>query len=138
MLYTVLWSGVGIGLVVALFLREEIDVNVSPIRNPVYVTMSDGTIRNAYDLRLRNKEGDDRAFQLSITSEAQLTLRIEGVEGPSVMVPANETKTQRVFIEAAPGSPAAEAHSTPVRIWVEDPVSTARVHKDTVFSGQGD
>ena len=60
-LYTVLWAGVGIALVVALFLRIDIDMNVTPVRNPTFVTLSDGSIRNTYDLRLRNKQGEDRA-----------------------------------------------------------------------------
>ena len=33
---------VGILLLVALFMRSEIDLHVSPVRNPVFVTMSDG------------------------------------------------------------------------------------------------
>ena len=41
-LYTTLWAAVGIGLIVALFLRTEIDVNVTPVRNPTFVTLSDG------------------------------------------------------------------------------------------------
>ena len=71
-LYTSLWSLVGVGLVVALFMQADIDVTVAPIRNPVYVTMSDGTIRNAYDLRLRNKHGEDRPFRLSVSSRARM------------------------------------------------------------------
>ena len=49
-------AAVGVGLIVALFLRSPIDVNVTPVRNPTFVTLSDGTIRNAYDVRLRNKQ----------------------------------------------------------------------------------
>ena len=36
---------------------RDIDVSVTPVRNPTFVTLSDGTIRNTYDLRLRNKHG---------------------------------------------------------------------------------
>ena len=43
-LYTVLWAGVGALLIVALFLRSPIDVSVTPVRNPTYVTLSDGSI----------------------------------------------------------------------------------------------
>ena len=53
---------VGIGLVVALFLRTDIEMNVTPVRNPPFVTLSDGSIRDTYDLRLRNKHGEDRWF----------------------------------------------------------------------------
>jgi polyferredoxin len=42
MLYTVLWAGGGVALVVALFLRTDIDVNVTPVRNPTFVVLSDG------------------------------------------------------------------------------------------------
>lgn len=62
--FTLLWAGVGIALIVALFLRAPIEVNVTPIRNPQFVTLSDGSIRNAYDLRLRNKQGEDRVFAI--------------------------------------------------------------------------
>jgi cytochrome c oxidase accessory protein FixG len=62
-LYTVLWAAVGIGLVFALFIRSDISVTVAPIRNPVYVTMSDGSIRNTYDVRLRNAMGEERPFR---------------------------------------------------------------------------
>lgn len=65
-MYSVLWSGIGIALVVALFLRTEIDINVTPVRNPQYVILSDGAIRNTYDLRLRNKHGEDRWFDFSL------------------------------------------------------------------------
>ena len=136
-LYTVLWAAVGIGLVVALFMRSDIDVNVSPVRNPTFVTLSDGTIRNTYDLRLRNKTGDDALFSVSVTSEAGLVLRLEGSEDALVRVPANETLQQRVYIEAGPGSPAAVTDRTDLRLWIADTRGTARVHHDTVFNGKG-
>jgi polyferredoxin len=59
-LYTVLWGGVGLGLIVALFMRTDIDMSISPIRNPTIVVLSDGAIRNAYDMRLRNMGGEPR------------------------------------------------------------------------------
>ncbi len=141
-LYTVLWAGVGIALVVALFLRTEIDVNVTPVRNPTYVTLSDGSIRNTYDLRLRNKHGEDRWFHISITSGARLDVAIEGTEELRVLVPANETFQTRVYVTAAAGTVAAEQERTDVTIWVEDrgtesQPGTDRVHKDTVFNGKG-
>ena len=138
MLYTVLWAGVGIGLVVALFVRAEIDVNVTPVRNPTYVTLSDGSIRNAYDLRLRNKHGDDRVFRLSLVSDAPLRIALEGTADLSVLVPANKTLEQRVYVTAAPGSDGAVTDRSVLRFWVEDVVGDERVSKDTVFNGKDD
>ena len=50
-------------------MRTDIDVNVTPVRNPQYVTLSDGSIRNTYDLRLRNKSGQDETYRVTLTSE---------------------------------------------------------------------
>ena len=135
-LYTVLWAGVGVGLVVALFLRSPIDLSVTPVRNPTFVTLSDGGIRNAYDLRLRNMQGEDAQFALSVTSDRQVTMSLEGAEGLTITVPANETMQQRVYLTAAPGSEAAAEERSYVRIWVEQPGTTSRIHHDTVFNGK--
>ena len=135
-LYTVLWAGVGVGLVVALFLRSPIDVSVTPVRNPTYVTLSDGSIRNTYDLRLRNMQGTDAAFTINVTSAARVETALEGVEGLTVTVPANQTMSQRVYLTAAAGSEAAIADRTDVRLWIEQEGTTNRVHHDTIFNGK--
>ena len=136
-LYTVMWSGVGIALIVALFIRSPIDVNVTPVRNPLYVTLSDGAIRNTYELRLRNKFADDRLFEISQTSDAPLQISLEGTDGTTVNVPADATRTQRVYIVAPKGSAAAVAKRTPVRLWIEDVKGGDRIHVDTIFNGKG-
>ena len=135
-LYTVLWAGVGIGLVVALFLRSPIDVSVTPVRNPTYVTLSDGSIRNAYDLRLRNMQGADAQFTLAVTSDVLVGMSVEGSDTLTVTVPANETMQQRVYLTAAPDSDAATEDRSEVRIWVEEIGTTNRIHQDTVFNGK--
>ena len=146
-LYTVLWSLVGVGLIVALFLRSPIDVNVTPVRNPEFVVLSDGSIRNSYDLRLRNKYGEDHWFAFSATSDAGETfiLSLEGEDSLKVRVPANDTRTQRLFITAPTGTIGATTDRSEIRLWVQDLGAvdgTAavpgrdRVHKDTVFNGK--
>lgn len=135
-MYTTLWSLVGIGLLVALLIRPEIDMTVSPIRNPTFVTLSDGSIRNTYDVRLRNKHGDDRAFDLTVANETDLALSLEGVDAGSVIVNANETLLQRVYITAPKGSAPATSDRTEFRLWVEDKLGDELVHTDTVFNGR--
>ena len=134
-IYTALWSIVGLALVFMLFVRPEIDVTVAPIRNPQYVTMSDGSIRNTYDIRLRNKHGDDRPFRISVKGDPVLRVELEGTVYESVKVPANETLLQRVYVIAPPRSVPATAERTDTRFWVEDLISGERVNKDTVFMG---
>ncbi len=136
-MYTVLWSGVGVALVVALFLRSPIDVNVTPVRNPTFVTLSDGAIRNTYDVRLLNKQGQDEQFDFSLTSDSPLRIALEGTSELTVTVKANEQKTQRVYVFADPGSIAATSDRTQLRLWIEQVGSTNRVSHDTIFNGKG-
>jgi hypothetical protein len=100
--------------------------------------LSDGAIRNAYDLRLRNKTGTDAWFWVTITSAGRLTVAVEGTEEPRVLVPANETLETRVFVEAAAETEAAQADRTDLRLWVSSDDGTQRVWHDTIFNGKGE
>ncbi|ART99983.1 cytochrome c oxidase accessory protein CcoG [Yoonia vestfoldensis] len=136
MLYTALWALIGVGLVFAMFIRADLEMTVSPVRNPTFVVLSDGTVRNIYDIRLLNKLGDDRAFTLSLVSDQPLDITLEGEDRDIVTVPANETMLQRVYVSAAPGTPAASADRTELRFWVEDAITGERAFTDTIFNGR--
>lgn len=111
-------------------------MTVAPVRNPTYVTMSDGSIRNAYDIRLLNKHGDDREFHMSLTSDALLRIDLEGTDLVSVTVPANETLLQRVYVTARRDDPSAARARTDLRFWVEDLTSGERAYTNSIFNGK--
>lgn len=136
MMYITLWSLVGIGLLVALIMRPAIDMTVAPVRNPTYVTLSDGAIRNTYELRLRNKHGEERPFKVVVEGVDDLSTTLEGVEGDVVMVPADTAKLQRLYVVAPKASEAAAGEATGFRIVVEDVSSGETSYKDTVFNGR--
>lgn len=136
MVYTGLWSTIGFLLVVALFVRQDIDVTVAPIRNPTFVTLSDGTIRNTYEVRLRNKNQQDRLFNVSVRGDVAYYLQLEGSKFQSINVPADSTLIQRVYVMAPVGSLPANSDVSDVRIWVEDLGNGDRAFKDTVFNGK--
>jgi polyferredoxin len=135
MIYFALWSLIGVGLVWALFARSPIDLTVAPVRNPTYVTLADGTIRNTYDIRLRNQNNEARPFELSLTTTAPLAIALEGEDDLTVEVPPDETLLQRVYVTAAPDTAPAGAARTDFRFWVEDSVSGARAYSDSFFNG---
>jgi len=137
LIYTALWSGVGIALLVALFVRPEIEVTVAPIRNPVFVTMSDGSIRNTYDIRIRNKNNDERLFRISVTGDPAMRIQLEGTPYGSITVPADESFLQRVYVIAPPGSTKAEGGLNDVRFWIEDLTNGDRAYQDSNFTGKG-
>ncbi|PZX10906.1 cytochrome c oxidase accessory protein FixG [Palleronia aestuarii] len=135
-LYTVAWSAIGVFLVVALFVRPEIDMTVAPVRNPTFVTLSDGSVRNAYDVRLRNKHGEARPFRLSLSADEGLGIEVQGTADTVVEVPADATRRERVYVVATPEAAAASRGRTEVRLWVEDSVSGERSFEDTIFNGR--
>ncbi|MGD9863716.1 MAG: cytochrome c oxidase accessory protein CcoG [Pseudodonghicola sp.] len=136
-LYTTLWSLVGFGLVFALFIRPDIDLTVAPVRNPTFVTLSDGSIRNTYDMRLRNKHGEARPFKLSVVGDPTLRIQLEGTPYDSVEVPADTAYLQRVYVVSPKGSGPSSTDATPIRFWVEDLASGERAYKDSTFNGKG-
>ena len=136
MLYTALWSLVGIGLVFALFIRPDIEFTVAPVRNPTFVTLSDGSVRNAYEVRLLNKHGDDRPFRVTLKGDPSLRVQLEGTPYETVTVPANETFRQTVFVIAPRNAAPAENERTPFRFWVEDITTGDRAYTDTIFNGR--
>ena len=134
-LYTVMWSGIGVLIVLALLMRSQVDMNVTPVRNPLFVTLSDGTIRNAYELRLRNKQHDDVTYELGVDAAGPLALTVEGEEGRRLTVPADQTMTRRVYLSAPPQSPLAMSETTPIRLTARDPAGAA-ADVETVFHGK--
>ena len=135
-MYTALWSLVGFGLVFALFIRADIEMSVAPVRNPIFVTLSDGSIRNTYDVRLLNKHGEDRPFRLSVVGDPALRIQLEGTPYESVNVPADTSFLQKVYVIAPAGSDPANSERTQFRLWAEDTSNGERAHKDTIFNGR--
>ncbi len=144
LLYFTLWAGFGVALVVALFMRSPLDFNVTPSRDPLFVTQSDGTIRNIYTLRIRNKHGENVEYRVSVEVPGEgaaggLALSLEGRAGDTVTVPADELLNQRLYLEAAPGSALATGGRSDIRIWLEEvgAETPARDQVGTVFNGKG-
>ncbi|TYB82104.1 cytochrome c oxidase accessory protein CcoG [Maritimibacter fusiformis] len=136
-LYTVLWAAVGVGLTVALFVRPDMQVTLHPVRNPTYVTLSDGAIRNTYEVGVRNMHGDERAFTFSLPEDSPLSIALEGRDDLVLLAPADAEAKVRVYVTAPAGSEAATSDRTDIRIWVEDEASGDRAARDTVFNGRG-
>ncbi|WP_415639328.1 cytochrome c oxidase accessory protein CcoG, partial [Paracoccus nototheniae] len=135
-LYTVLWAGIGVGLVVALFMRPSIGLTVAPVRNPTFVMLSDASIRNTYDIRLRNQNPEARDFAISVTGDPDAVVTLEGAPGNTLRIGPDQTFLQRVYVTAPPGSDAATRDRTDLRLWVEDLGNADRAHQDAVFNGK--
>jgi cytochrome c oxidase accessory protein FixG len=103
------WAGIGLAMLFALGNRTRIDVSVLQTRNPQWVRLSDGSIRNGYTVKVRNMEGRPRTVEISIDGLARATLWTEasGRSGASTnlkldVAPDQVAQTQ-LFV-GAPGS----------------------------------
>jgi polyferredoxin len=115
----ILW--VGAVMVWALPSRSITSVNVIHDRNPEYVMLSDGGVRNAYTVRILNKRTTPRAFAVSVEGLPDATVETIGANGGEgnqvVAVEADQTRELRVIVSVA--TPPAEP-SVPVTFVVTD------------------
>jgi len=98
-LYAVAMVVVAAIMLVALVMRPELDVNVLHDRNPLYVRLSDGGVRNGYTMRLLNKRYVPRAFKISVQGlPAGAKLDMIGHEGGVVPVPPDNLQSVTLYV----------------------------------------
>ena len=73
-------AAVGAIMLYALLTRTLLDINVLHDRNPVAVKLSDGSIRNAYTVRLLNKRGFDRVIAIDVDGPVNATIHVVGAD----------------------------------------------------------
>ncbi len=86
---------------VALALRSDLEVNVLRDRNPVYVQLSDGGVRNGYTVKLLNKLYDQQNFSIAVQGLPGAKLSIVGHEheqDPVVSVPPDDLQSVRLYV----------------------------------------
>lgn len=106
---TILYAGlialVGAIMLISLAMRERIDLSVMHDRNPVFVRLSDGSIRNAFTIRIANKHLEERRYVLSVEGLPEVVLDIVGgtldQEGrPILTVKPDQTLEARLLVTA--------------------------------------
>jgi len=129
LIYFAAWSAVGLGLLYALVSRDRLEVNVQKDRNPVFVTLSDGSIRNGYTVKLLNMIPEPRVVFLSIEGLPGATMSVSGIDQPvgvSFAIPVEPDKLRelKVFVS----QPTRDVHhgSTHFRFIAEDKQSFER------------
>ncbi|MGH1420072.1 MAG: cytochrome c oxidase accessory protein CcoG [Hyphomicrobiaceae bacterium] len=102
-IYATIYTLIGLGLLTALLLRDRLDVNVLHERNPVFVRLSDGSIRNGYQLKILNMKTEPRRFEISISGLEGAKIRF-GSRGDTrdtdsqVSVRANRLANIKTFV----------------------------------------
>ncbi|MBZ0216399.1 MAG: 4Fe-4S dicluster domain-containing protein, partial [Fimbriimonadaceae bacterium] len=145
LVYTGVWILAGLLMLLMLVSRDRLDVNVIRDRNPVFVQLSNGDIRNGYTVKILNMEAQPRTFRLSTEGLAGATMAEANQGNQSarhidIAVEADKLRSVRVLVSTARNN--LDGAQTPFKfIVVEQTLSTdpagdgERVEYDTVFRG---
>ena len=122
-IYALVIALVGGIMLYTLATRSLLDANVLHDRNPVAVRLSDGSIRNAYTMRLLNKSGFDRVVTVDVDGPANAVVHVVGADSvtpdrPMIVIPRDSTSELRLLVTApAESNP---EKSIPVHFHVTD------------------
>ena len=122
LLYAGLIGAVCVIMLAALANRSTLEINVLHDRNPPYVLLSDGSIRNGYTVKILNKLHEPREFQLEVAGLAGARLAILGMEPDArIRVTTDDLRELRVFVTLPRAEVARLSQSvTPFALMVRD------------------
>jgi cytochrome c oxidase accessory protein FixG len=106
LMYVAVFASVGLGLLVTLLSRDRLELNVLKDRNPQFVKLSDGSIRNGYTIKVLNMVPVKRDVELSL----------EGLEGATMVAePSNQPEGRSLKFAVEPDQ------ASPLKIFVKLP-----------------
>ena len=116
--YLAVWSAIGLALLFALGARNHIDISVAKDRNPPFMLMSGGEVRNAYTVKLRNMESRPRLMEIGLIGLPGAVMWSDDMPRSAAArvlrrtVPADQPAAIRVFVIAPPGTASQELNFT--------------------------
>ncbi len=125
-IYVVLILAVAGIMAYTLATRSRLGLNVLHDRNPLFVQLSEGGIRNGYTIRILNKYLEPTDYVLSLEGLPGATLEAIGSERrqdgwPVITVEPDRTREVRVLVNSKGGEKPPE--STPITFWVTNPAT---------------
>jgi len=135
LIYTGLLVLVAAIMAATLFTRSSLDVNILRDRNPLFVVLSDGSIRNGYTLKIVNKDHSVQQLALRVDGLPGATVAVLGAEGEALVLKAapDRVASYRIFV-SAPRSELTSA-STSVTFVLTDTAHAVEVRHATTFRG---
>ena len=124
-LYATMIAIVGSIMLYALATRATVGVNVLHERNPLYVLLSDGSVRNDYTLRILNK-GGDRTFELDLSGLPSATVKVAGIPlgaNGKTIVEVGQDQTREIRVSVQVGNPVLPKTAIDIEFKVTDTVT---------------
>ena len=101
--YICIMALVGGLMLYALLNRSPLDITVLHDRNPLFVQLSSGKIRNGYVLKIQNKTHEHRLYTLSIEGLDNVMIDVKAagdVDAENLYVPADAVGTYHIYVSA--------------------------------------
>lgn len=139
-LYSALIAAVGGLMLWSLLNRADTIVSVAPDRNPLFVTLSNGGLRNGYTVKITNKTETAKSFRISATGVPGAKLQFVEFEGqdPVIDIKPSEVRAVKFFLSIGPGErKELKGDSTPISVTVRDMSTGRETSRATTFSGPG-
>jgi len=130
-LYAALLAVVAAAMALAFFLRSDADLSVQRDRSPNFVRLSNGDVRNAYTVKISNKQQHERRFTLDLAGLPSATLTVANAPSPLVVHP-DMVATFRVLVTLP--AAVAPAGSRSIEFIARDETGREVAH-DSVFVG---
>lgn len=134
--YVIVMGLVSAVMVYGLMNRSVLDITVLHDRNPVFVQLSNGDIRNGYTLKIQNKTHEHRYYTLSLEGLDTVTMNVKAAGNmttDNIFVPADSVGSYHIYVQTS-DMPAASQPITFV-LTANEP---ARDQDGTVISDQYD
>ncbi|SNR92787.1 cytochrome c oxidase accessory protein FixG [Methylobacillus rhizosphaerae] len=77
--------------------RNDTDANVQQIRQPLFIVLSDGSVRNRYQVNIANRTDDDQRYELKVQGIPAKSLDIGNI--PEIRVRAGKTLSLNVKVD---------------------------------------
>ncbi|PZO81925.1 MAG: cytochrome c oxidase accessory protein CcoG [Mesorhizobium amorphae] len=132
-LYFAVWALIGLGMLAVLANRGSVDATVLHDRAPLFVTLSDGSVRNGYTLKLASRALEERRFTVGLEGLDGATMWVgettERGVSVSATVPPDAVRDLRIFV----ARPRDQAESTEFRFTISDAATGETVSRDARF-----
>lgn len=114
LIYFLIYAAIGLGMAYSISMRDRLDLNVIHDRNPIFTVLSDGSIRNGYEVRILNMKGHEQQFLITV----------EGLPNPDIQEAGFNTIPKKWIITQA------DADSLKsVRLYISTPKETLQSAK---------
>lgn len=137
--YTIIMIVVSGVIMHGLMHRDSLEVNVLRDRNPLFVKLSSGDIRNGYTVKLLNKTHQVRKYSLSVSGLKHFEMRVEGVpetteDGlPVIEVDKDRLRSVKVYLSTPHDD--LPSHSLDISFTAKDLGSDSISENSTTFKG---